>query len=445
MSSTSRPNVLLIVADDLNDWTSTHGGHPQAQTPHHERLARRGVTFLNAHVQAPVCTASRNSFLSGKLPSSLGSYDLRPHYDELDGVQVGDSLPEHFAANGYATLGAGKVFHGGAAKGEPFTTPWPAARPSGSVRPPFRRPPRLLNWTQPVWDWGAVEAEDEDMPDYRRALQVADFLSRPGPRPFFAAVGISMPHVPIYAPRKYFDLHPLDGLVLPESSAEDLDGLPAEGVALATHIAADPGIAALEESGKWASLVQAYLAGVTFVDACLGVILDGLDAGPQRDNTIVIVFGDNGWHLGEKRHLAKRTLWHESTRTPMIVATPGGRPGSVCRQPAGPVDLYPTLVELCGLSPRAGLDGVSLLPQLRHPDAPRREPVLSTWLAGNHAVRTEKWTYIRYRNGGEELYDARHDPDERHNLATDPRFLPVTRELAAWLPEQHAGNRTAPG
>jgi len=484
----SGPNVIMVIFDDLNDWVGPTAGHPDVITPNFDRLAALGISFTNAHNQTPVCMSSRNSFFSGKQPFTLGSYNLQPYYRDLTAVDVGDSLPEHFAAHGYRTFASGKFFHG-PTKGEFFTglgVPAPQL-PEGD--PQRAEPPHPLNWPDWIWDWGPVDARDEDMPDYRRALEIAAYLRQDIAEPFFIGTNVYQPHVPMHVPRKYFEMYDPASVHLPDMSPRALAGLGPAGRAMAlASTLRDPSHRALtgektmvtvpqvpapgkttgsvvtgaggEPSGELSetlppeerkaqgveighpdnprSVVQAYLANVTFADACLGVILDAWEDSPYRENTYIIAFSDNGFHLGEKQHWAKRTLWHESTRTPLLIAGPGIEPGSVSDRPVGLIDLYPTLIELLELPDKEGLEGLSFVPQIRDPDADRPVPVLTTWMPGNHSVRTTRWVYIEYADGEAELYDRLADHEETDNLIADPQYADVVTDLARWVPREHA-------
>ncbi|MCP5119439.1 MAG: sulfatase-like hydrolase/transferase, partial [bacterium] len=225
-----------------------------------------------------------------------------------------------------------------------------------------------------------------------------DFLGRNHDKPFFAGVGTFRPHIPLYVPRGYFDMYPIDAIQLPEVPEDDLGDVPPEGLELARARRAD--LRKTQESGKWKHLIQAYLASITYADAQLGRLLDALDRSPHRDNTIVVYWSDHGWHLGEKEHIHKSTLWEEATRVPLIIRAPGvGPAGERCSRPAGLIDIYPTLIELCGLTEKPELDGRSLVPLLRDPSAEWPYPVITTYRPGQHAVRSERWRYIRYSDG----------------------------------------------
>jgi choline-sulfatase len=255
--------------------------------------------------------------------------------------------------------------------------------------------------------------------------------------PFLLAVGFSLPHVPCYAPQKWFDLYSDDDSLLPEVKENDREDVPDFAWRLHWQLP-EPRLKWLKESGQWRPLVRAYLASVSLMDAQIGRLLDALDRSDVADNTIVVVFSDHGWHLGEKGITGKNTLWERSTRVPLIFAGPGVAENAKCNRPAELLDLYPSLSELCGLKSLRGLEGQSLVPQLRDAAAPRDQPAITTHGPGNHAVRSERWRYIRYADGSEELYDMQSDPHEWTNLEDDPKLADKKRELAEWLPKRSA-------
>ena len=190
--------------------------------------------------------------------------------------------------------------------------------------------------------------------------------------------------------------------------------------------------------GKQRSLTHAYLASVSFVDHCVGIVLDALKSSSHANNTLIVLWSDHGFHLGEKQHWAKRTLWEESTRVPLLIAGPGIQPGKPCREPASLIDLYPTLLELCGLPKAKHLDGVSLVPQLRDAAKARRQPAITSSYFGNHSIRSRDWRLIVYEDVAKELYDHRNDPDEFRNLANDTAYKLTLDKLSKWLPNNAA-------
>jgi arylsulfatase A-like enzyme len=270
-------------------------------------------------------------------------------------------------------------------------------------------------------------------------VQVADWvieqLGRKQSGPFFLACGIYRPHRPWYVPRKYFDRFDLADIQLPPTRDDDLQDVPAAGIKMARP---DRDHARVLKYQQWPQAVRGYLASIAFADTQVGRVLDALDASRYAQNTIIVFWTDHGWHLGEKHHWRKFTLWEEATRTPMVIVAPGVKPGSRCAQTVNLLDIYPTLIDLCGLAPRAELEGVSLRPLLADAGAPWDRPSLTTHGRNNHAVRSRRYRYIRYSDGAEELYDHTVDPQEWHNLAGDPNLKTVKTRLAAWLPKRNA-------
>lgn len=434
-SAVRRPNVLFIAIDDLNDWVGFLGGHPDALTPYLDALAVRGRVFANAHCAVPVCSPSRVSVMSGVAATTHGSYELGPAYEALPALSDAPTVQRYFKDHGYTTLAGGKVLHHGF-----------RGRLAGDIdrdlgRSGGPRPPAPLNlpagWSR-AWDWGAFPESDAEMDDFQLAQRAAAVLQEDVGTPFFMSLGFFRPHVPLHVPESWFDRYDEAAFALPEIPAGDLDDVPANFQNINTYAAA-PTHAEVLETGSQRSLTHAYLAAISFVDHCVGVVLDSLDAGPHADTTIVVLWSDHGFHLGEKQHWAKRTLWEESTRVPLVFAGPGIEPGEVCREAVSLLDLYPTLIDLCGLPGNPGLEGVSLVPQLADPAAPRERPAITSSYAGNHSIRTRDWRLIHYDDGAEELYDHRRDSAELHNLADDPNHRETRERLAAWLPERPAG------
>lgn len=440
-----RPNVLFIAIDDLNDWVGCLGGHPLARTPHLDRLAARGTVFLNAHCQAPLCNPSRTSLMLGLRPTTTGVYGLAPWFRTLEAWQDRVTLPQHFKAHGYRTLTTGKIYHGGAGGPRQRTAEFDVWGPAGGVgaKPEKKLIPPTPMGNHPLMDWGVFPHRDEDKGDYQVASWAIEQLAAlPGNEPFFLAVGFFLPHVPCYATQRWFDLYPDDDSVLPAIDPRDRDDTPRFSWYLHWQLP-EPRLKWVRDSGQWRNLVRSYLASTSFVDAQVGRLLDALDANDLAGNTIVVVWGDHGWHLGEKLITGKNTLWERSTRVPLIFAGPGVVQAARSTQPAELLDIYPTLVELCGLSEASGLEGHSLAPQLKDAAASRPWPAITSHNQGNHAVRTERWRYIRYADGSEELYDMLGDPAEWTNLAGDTAYSQVMAELRRWLPQIDA--HPAPG
>ena len=434
------PNVLFIAVDDLRDWVGHLSGHPNAKTPNIDRLAKRGVSFTRAYCSAPLCNPSRISLLTGVAPSKSGVYG--------NGEKLRQKLPDavtlmqHFRASGYSVRGAGKIFHGTSAYD---MDSWDIFfKSSGSKKHRVKRDSSL---PKSAWvPWGALACSDDEMLDGINAKWIITELKKPQEKPFFLAYGLTKPHLTWSVPQKYFDLHPLDGIKLPPVTKGDLDDIPAFGKKLAREVYDPSGERdfAVKPNGdhanvivnnQWLKAVQAYLATISFADAQIGRVLDALDRSGHADNTIVVLWGDHGWHLGEKGHWRKHALWDVSTRTPLIFSAPWGvAKDKLCQRPVSLIDIYPTLIDLCGLPKRRGLDGQSLKSLLENPERKWDRPVVITYGLNNHAVQTERWRYIRYRDGGQELYDHERDPNEWTNLASIPKYSPQKTKLAKWLP-----------
>ncbi len=439
-----RPNVLLILIDDLNDQVGCLGG--AALTPHIDGLARRGTLFANAHTQAPWCAPSRTSLLTGLRPSTTGIYTLSPWFRDVPALRDLVTLPQHFAAHGYETFGAGKVFHDGhppvgaaqrefAVLGERGSHAEPTPSQKLNPAPGFRQ------------DFGRFPERDEQQSDWQVVDSAIAYLQGARAKTFFMAVGLRRPHYPLYAPEKWFALYEGAAAWLPEVPAYDRDDLPrfAHYLKLGNT---EPVLPTLAAAGLWRAHNHAYLACVSFADSQVGRLLSALEVSGRAADTVVVLVSDHGFHLGEKQVFAKRTLWERATRVPLIVAGPGVNRG-VCARPVELLDLYPTLADVCGLPPPPGLEGLSLGPQLRDAAAPRERPALTGQMRGSFAVRSEAWRYIRYANGEEELYDRARDPHEHRNLAAVPALAEIKSGLARWIPSDPAapapGSEKTPG
>lgn len=435
----NRPNVLFLASDDLNDWLGCMGGHPQVKTPHLDRLAARGTVFLNAHCQSPLCNPSRASLMTGLRPSTIGVYALEPWFRTSEPLKNWVTLPQYFRNHGYQTLTTGKIYHD--------AYPPKEARNDGiefdiwgfhgGAGPHPKKRFVHPSAGHPLMDWGPFPDHDEQLDDSKIADWAIDRLkSMPQDKPFFLCVGFRRPHVPCFAPQKWFDMYPEDTLILPPFRIDDRDDTPLFSWYLHWDLP-EPRLHWLKAHKEWRSLVRAYLACVSFMDGQVGRVLDALEATGQADNTIIVFWGDNGWHLGEKSITGKNTLWDRSTRVPLIFAGPGVTPKGRCTQPAELLDMYPTLVELCKLPSRDVLEGHSLVPQLKDASTERPWPAITTHGPNNHGIRSERWRYIRYADESEELYDMQADPNEWNNLAADPNTAQIKEELANWLPKMN--------
>jgi arylsulfatase A-like enzyme len=423
---TEKYNVLFIAVDDMNDWISPFGGYPGIITPNLDRLAKQGVAFNKAYCSAPACNPSRASLLTGIRPSTSGVY----HNDQPWRPVLKDAvtLPQYFTANGYEVEGIGKIFH----DAYNDKASWPVYYPVQ----PSPKPEGAPLYGKAHFDWSPVNARDEDMGDFKNVDRGIEFLNKTHDKPFFLALGFTRPHLPWYVPKKYFDMYPLSEIVTPKVISKDLSDVPQAGIDIAKP---DGDHKFILESGEWKKAIQGYLASITFTDTQIGRIMEAVAKSPYKDNTIIVLFGDHGWHLGEKEHWRKFALWEEAARVPFIIVAPGiTRGNSVSDRTVNLIDIYPTLLELCKLPLKKELEGRSIAPLLQDPKQPWNYPSLTTHGLGNHSVRSERWRYIRYKDGSEELYDHDQDPQEWKNLAKESQYASVKNELKKWLPKADA-------
>jgi arylsulfatase A-like enzyme len=473
-----KPNVLFIAVDDLNDWVGFLGGHPQAWTPHMDRLAKRGMVFTNAHCAAPACNPSRAAVFTGKMPWNTNVWSNRSKklFQQHPTAEV---LPNSFADAGYITLGTGKLMHSGASANKrlfdhhfnpeqrwsPLTKKrvqyTPSELPSkGSDNPrhevalngqkivlPLNRMPSdraPASDGGESFDWGGFPIEDSSMGDTQITDWAIENIESGFDKPCFLAVGYYRPHIPLWAPAKYFDRFKHQQVQLPAFQDDDLNDL--SDIAKRWALEADTaGLhATVQRFDQWRQAAMAYLACTTFVDAQIGRLIDAVDASPMRDSTIIVLWSDHGWHLGEKQHWGKWTPWERSTRVPLLVVPPNqnrnqfAKAGKRCESPVSLIDLYPTLVELCNLQTPGALDGVSLVPLLgksNHRNASGDNRAVVTSLGpGNVSLRDERFRLIRYSDGSSELYDLMEDPNEWENLAANPEFESQRVKLESKIP-----------
>jgi arylsulfatase A-like enzyme len=423
-----RPNVLFIAVDDLNHWVGHLGRNPQTKTPNIDRLARMGVTFANAHCAAPVCNPSRAALMSGKRPGQTGVYDNGQDWRPV--IPKEETLTTQFLKAGYDVFGAGKIYHSSVHREGEWTDYF---RGGGVGR--LKRHESAKDGGVGVIQFYPLANDDADMPDYRVASYGIEKLKARHDKPFFLALGFVKPHMPFAVPKKYFDRFPLENIQLPPTITNDLADVPAGGLYMNGNGKLH---AKLVASGRWKEAVQAYLASIAFLDAQVGRVLDALDKSAYRDNTIIVFFGDHGWHLGEKEHWRKFALWEEATRAPFIWVAPRvTKRGGVCARPVDFMAIYPTLLDLCRIPIPKHITAESIRPLLRDPKVDWSNPAITTFKRNNHAIRTERWRYIRYADGGEELYDHNVDPYEWTNVVSRADYAATKAELAKWLPREN--------
>ena len=452
LTASDPPNVLFIAVDDLNDWVGCLGGHPQAETPHIDELAGRGVLFTNAHCAAPACTPSRAALFTGQMPQNTGVWSndgpklprLRPDLF---------LLPDSFGRSGYKTLGTGKLgpnktcfqeFFSVDQRWSPFTSEMvqytAMELPSkGTDNPHHVVALRGKNYVLPLnrmpsdrtpddpkgesFDWGPIDVPDTDFGDTQITNWAIKQLRTAANKPLFLAVGYYRPHQPLWAPKRVFDRFVNNPGILPTVLQDDLDDIDVAGRRWAVEPVTSGAHKTVLRFQQWRSAVEGYLACVSYVDHEIGRLMTALDQSSMADNTWIVLWSDHGWHLGEKQHWGKWTGWERSTRVPLIMVPPRrlranlGTAGTRCDQPVNLIDVYPTLLELCDLqAPPHALDGCSLVPLLRKPDQVTRRFSVTMFGPGNGSLRTDRWRYIRYSDGSEELYDLMADPHEWENL-----------------------------
>ncbi|MEM7144272.1 MAG: sulfatase [Verrucomicrobiota bacterium] len=458
-----QPNILFISVDDLNDYISPLDNHPGVITPNFDRLAKRSVTFTNAHCAAPACHPSRVAVMTGVHPVTSGIYRnlFRAHGPRWrhESPQLKDAvvLSQHFRNHGYHAAGGGKIFHTlqwtpGDSQNDPDAWDEYRGDPLDPISADWPRP----NFTKDQNDgfvgkrplsnhhFGAapLDVTDAEYGDHLVVNWAIEQMNTDHEKPVFLAVGLFRPHIPFEVSQKWFDLYPMEDVQLPEYREDDLDDAHAHDRVLWHKWVSD--------NDQWKTLMQGYLASISYVDNQLGRLLDALDASSMADNTIVVLWTDHGFHIGEKNNWEKFALWDQTTNTPLFISAPGiSQDGEKSQQPATLTDLYPTLCELAGLPTPEQCTGTSLVPQLKHPTAKRKKLALTSHQFNNdtapsHAVADSRYRLIRYPDGFEELYDLKKDPNEFTNRANDPELANVKARLAKSLPKNAAPNRTIP-
>lgn len=466
-NSSLKPNVLFIAVDDLNDYISPLDNHPGVKTPNFDRLARRSVNFANAHCAAPACHASRVAMMTGVHPVTSGIYKNLfgahgPRWrDESPALKNAVVLSQHFRNHGYHAAGGGKIFHAlqwtpGDSQNDPDAWDEYRGDPLDPISKDWPRPELIpdtkagLTPGRPLGPRHLFGAQrllvpDEETGDHMVVDWASEQLAKFHDKPLFLAVGLFRPHIPFEVPQEYFDMHPLESIKLPEVVENDLDD--------SRTPQRQSWHRWVVKNRQWEKMMQGYLASISYTDHQLGRLLDALDASPMKDNTIVVLWSDHGFHIGEKENWEKFCLWDQTTRVPLFIHVPDNHPvspsadGQSTRQPATLTDIYPTLCELAGLPIPPQCDGHSLVPQIKDPSAKHDRLSLTSFVFAakpSHAVSDQRYRFIRYHDGFEELYDLKNDPNEFTNLASDPNMATTKAKLAKGLPKQAASPRKIP-
>ena len=429
-------NVLFIAVDDLNNDLGCYG-NKFVKTPNIDRLAKRGVKFDKAYTQFPLCSPSRSSLLTGQRPDVTKIYELQTHFRKTLPDVV--TLPQLFKNNHYYSARVGKIYHYGVpgqigTDGLDDPESWDhKVNPKGRDK---TEEALIKNLTPDrglgsALAWRASEGTDEEQTDGMVASEAIKIMKEKKNEPFFLAVGFYRPHSPYVAPKKYFDLYPLESVPLPKEVENDLDDIP--DAALFTK-PANWGLSV----AKRKEALRAYYATITFMDAQVGKLLDELDRLKLTDKTVIVLWSDHGYNVGQHGQWMKQSLFENAARVPLIFSVPGGTKGQVSGRTVELLDIYPTLAALCGLTPPQTLQGKSLVPLLENPDniwdkaaytQVRRNQIFG------RSVRTERFRYTEWDGGnaGVELYDHQKDPEELTNLAKESTYIITVNELSALL------------
>lgn len=467
-AESEKPNILYITIDDMNDWVGCLDGHPQVKTPNIDRLAKRGLLFTNAHCVVPACSGSRAANWTGLLPIHNGVYGNGQKLEST--MPDAQLLPLDLKAQGYYTMGTGKLLHGKSNRMLDETGPvynkWrpildeelkitkaelnaggPYVKheiPRLGITMPLNEMPRDRkrgSSTIDSFDWGIIDRPESEWTDTQCADWAVEKLGQAYDKPFMLGVGFYRPHQPLWAPKKYHDMYPPESIILPEVPDGDLDDVSQTAQDLGRYALTSGAHDTTVENEQWRNAVSAYLACISFVDAQLGKVLDALDASPHADNTMIVLWADHGWQLGEKEHWGKFTAWERSTRVPLILTPPknarpkGFKPNKRSHKTVSLLDVYPTVIDVLGLEKRSDLDGHSLVPLLSDPKAEWKHLSMSTVGRGTHTIRHSRWRYTRYFDGSQELYDHKNDPNEWTNLIDDPEHSNLVRWLSKQIPE----------
>ena len=437
------PNVLFISLDDMNDWAQTLSGNDQAITPNLLRFGEEAVNFTKNYCVSPGCNPSRSAMLTGLHTYNSGMYSNYQDWREVPALVNTPTINQHFRQNGYFTAGAGKIYHYNQVDTLGWDGYYPGIKnPMPKNIPPVNRPANMVpfKYMYGEFDWSGLPISDEETGDFKSINYISEQLKKEHKKPFFLAAGIYRPHLPWYVPQKYFDMFPLESIKLPDVMEGDTTDLGTVAKELITrggnyhkHVV---------EGDQWQKAIQGYLASIAFADAMVGRLLTALSESAYASNTIVVIWSDHGWQLGEKMHWRKFALWENVTRTVMMMKVPkdiqqmpeGSYKGGVSTNLTSLLDIYPTLVDLCGLPSSTIFDGVSLRPILSKPDTVMPRPIITTYDYGNYSIRFDKWHYIKYIDDSEELYDLESDPEEWYNLSMIDTLNEQKTRMASFIP-----------
>jgi arylsulfatase A-like enzyme len=425
-----QPNILFIAIDDMNDWTGFLGGHSQTITPNMNKLSKKGVNFTNAHTSAPGCSPSRNALLFGVQPFNSGLY---PFYDpdiHEEIMKQYTSLPRLLKENGYNTYGAGKIHHGDLRD----VREWTDYFDKKQYKKRFREGDGYIKGTNAKYSFRPTLNPDEENIDHQVASYGIEKLNEKHDKPFFLAVGIVKPHLPFDAPARFFDALP-DVIAPPATIENDFNDIPKVGKSLQKKGEFN----LYTKDNAWDDIRKAYLACISWADFNIGRVLDALEKSEYADNTIVVLWSDHGYHLGEKQTFKKFTLWEEATRVPFIIYDTRNKKVIKRRtysEAVSLINVYKTIADYTKIPTPEYVDGESLIPIVKNQSNTLEAPTITAWGRGNYSVRTKQYRYTRYYDGGEELYNHKVDPNEWKNLASDATYESLKNQLNKSLPKQ---------
>ena len=428
-------NVLFIAVDDLNDYVSLLEDYPGLKTPNLDKFSKEAITFTKAYTAAPACNPSRSAVLTGLSPVVTGIYDNSDNFQNSNEALAATLIPEHFKNNGYNTMWSGKLFHSRPDK-KRIQNMWNDMKGHDGGYGPM---PKKANVSKKIkrpgmFDYESWTGPDSDFPDVINTDLTIQRLQANYESMFFMTLGLYRPHNPWTVPKRFFNMYPLNKLKMPVVLENDLDDVPPVGKAWAEN---PVNLDTLKGIKQWKPIVRSYLASISFMDYNLGRVLDALENSKYKDNTIVVLWADHGFHMGEKKHFAKFALWEKTTHVLFMVKIPDGPKGEKRDQPVNSLDIYPALIDYCNL-PKVNqdLNGVSLRQVIEDKTYKREKPSITYYQKASIGIRTDNWRYIRYHDGSEELYNHKKDPSEWKNLANKGKFKYIINDFQQWLPNK---------
>ena len=439
-----KPNILFISIDDLNDWNEPLGGNNKVFTPYLENFSRESVNFTKNYCTSPGCNPSRATMMTGVHTFNSGMYSNYQDWRKVPNLRDATTLPELFRENGYFTAGAGKIYHYSQVHPESWNEYFPSQTqnmPKNYIPDdaPVNMPP--FKYMYSAFDWSELPINDEQTGDFRSVDYISSFFQKEHNKPFFLACGIYRPHLPWYVPKKYFDMYPLDSIELPkllENDSSDLGFRAKELISRGGNYHKN-----VVDNGKWKEAIRGYMASISYADAMVGKLIENLNNSRYAKNTIVVIWSDHGWQLGEKMHWRKFALWENVIKTLLMVKVPknvpslpmGSSNGNDVKSLTSLLDIYPTLTDLAGIEPKSKLDGTSLIPLLKNPSESTNREVITTYDFADYSIRFKDWHYINYVDGSEELYNLENDGEEWYNLAYDKNYFSLIEGFRKKLPD----------